>query len=439
MKNGKLARRTAAALTVALAMGTWAAAQECTKYVSEQGSGQVASLDRPARDLGNIIHNLEPGDVVCITGGTFNGRADSGADHITVPVEIYGGYAPDFSRRDPWGAFVTVFTGIHNSQNFTTDPRLIIDTSNFATRLMAARGEPTEHRVVVDGIVIDHGNRNYYADEQQSRIIRMGTPQHTPTPENGGLIIRTGIDSTILVNHVIVTNTAPTQGAFSFFPGAAADVTIENSVAVNNTGVGFHLASAVAANDPADFPRYTFRNNASLFNQKHTAFGTFGGSAIMLEAFVNVELINSIFAFNDAFAVDNVRRAPDLVILDNIFVANAQGDYQEFDTVMDLNNMADWAMNIYDAFGNVRYDLEYGISPEWGAFYGARNLIDRNSAEEDVQVVESWANDVRSFFGWNLIGTDLDVDSDVWLPRMSLTDVFATARQFDGRYGPVAP
>jgi hypothetical protein len=432
-------RRAAVTLAAALLFGAPALAQECTKYVSEAGSGRVATLERPARDLGNIAADLEPGDVVCITGGTFNGRADSGADRITVPVEIYGGFAPDFSGRDPWGAHVTLLTGVHNAQNFTTDPRLTIDTSDFATRLMQARGEPTEHTVVVDGVVIDHGPRNYYPDEAGSRIIRQGTPSHTPTPEAGGLLIRTGVDSTIVVRHVIVTNAAPTQGAFAFFPGAAADVTIEHSVAVNNTGAGFHLATAIAADDPNDFPRYRFAHNAAVFTQKHSAFGSFGGSAILLEGRIAVEMSNSIFAFNDAFGIDNARRASDLVLLDNVFVANAQGDYQEFDTIIDLENIADWALEVYDAFGNVRYELEYDVSPEWGAFYGARNVIDRNAAEEEVEVVESWANTVRGFFGWNVRGSDLDVDSDVWLPRMSLADAFAVAVGFEGTYGPVAP
>lgn len=432
-------RRTLLALAALLVAGAPALAQECTKYVSAEGSGRVATLERPARDLGNIAADLEPGDVVCITGGVFTGRADSGADRIEVPVEIYGGFAPDFASRDPWGAHVTVLTGVHNADNFVTDPRLIIDTSGFATRLMAARGEPTEHRVVVDGLVIDHGDRNYYADDAQTRIVRQGTPQHTPTPEAGGLLIRTGVTSTIVVRHVIVTNTAPTQGAFAFFPGAAADVTVEHSLAVNNTGLGFHLATAIAADDPADFPRYRFAHNAALFTHKHDPFGTIGGSAVALEGRIHVELANNVFAFSDAFGLDNARRATDLVLTDNLFVANALGDYQEFDTIIDLENLADWALEVDDAFGNVAMDPGYLIGDAWGAAYGARVVIDRNAASEAVEAVDSWANTVRSFFGWNLQAADLNVDSDVWLPRMGLADVFATAVQVEGTYGPVAP
>ena len=414
-------------------------AQSCTKYVSEAGSGREATRERPARDLGNIVANLVPGDVVCIAGGRYTGRADSGADRIEVPVEIYGGFSPDFSSRDPWGEHVTLFTGVHNAANFSTDPRLTIDTSAFATRLMAARGQDTVHAVVVDGLVIDHGDRNYYAGDGESRIVRLGSPAHTPTPEAGGLLIRTGITSTIVVRHVLVVNTAPTQGAIALFPGAAADVTVENSVAVNNTGVGFHLSSAIAANDPADYPRYRFVGNVSVFNQKHDPFGTFGGSGVAIESGTQVEIRDSVIAFNDNYGVDNAKRSAGVVLVDNVIVANARADYLEFDTKIALEDVEDWSDLVADGRGNVRRELDFALSPAWGALYAARNVIDRNAAEEDVRAVDTWANDVRAFFGWNLVGTDLSVDSDVWLPRMSLEDAFAVARRFDERYGVVWP
>jgi len=85
----------------------------CTKFVhDESGSGRVATLERPARDLGNIISNLEPGDVVCIAGGTYTGRGDRGVDAIEIPVSVIGGFSPDFTKRDPWGQYQTVFRRI---------------------------------------------------------------------------------------------------------------------------------------------------------------------------------------------------------------------------------------------------------------------------------------------------------------------------------------
>jgi len=417
-----------------------ATALSCTKFVNEAGGGRVGSLERPAKDLGNLAEDLEPGDVVCIAGGTYRGRADSGADLITVPVSIYGGFAPDFASRDPWGAHMTVFSGQHNAQNFVTDTRLTIDTSDFATKLMAARGQDTVHTVLVDGIVFDNGDRNYYADGGTAQIIRMGTAGHTPTPESGALTIRTGITSTVVVRNVIALNTAPTQGVIALFPGAAAEVLIENNVAVNNTGAGFHLGTNIAAMDPNDYPSYTFRNNISVFNEKHTAFGSFGGSGIILEAGTKVDISGSIFAFNDNYGIDNAKRADDIVVTGNMIAFNANADYLEFDTKIGLADIEDWSRNVYDGWGNVGTAPTFAVSDGWGQLYGARNVIDRNAAEEEVQVVDAWYNQVRSMFSWmNLVGTDLSVDSPVWLPRMSIQDALAVAVRVDGAYGVEKP
>jgi hypothetical protein len=422
----------------ALAMGM-AAAQECTKYVSSEGSGRTASLERPARDMGNIASDLVPGDVVCITGGVFTGRADAGADLIEVPVAIYGGFSPDFASRDPWGAHRTVFTGVRNSPNFSTDYRLTIDTTAFATKLMAARGEQTEHSVIVDGIIFDNGDRNYYAGGENSKIIRLGTPSETPTPESGGLVIRTGITSTVEVRNVIVMNTAPTQGAIALFPGAAAQVTVTNNVAVNNTGAGFHLGTNVAASDPADMPTYTFTDNVSVFNEKHDAFSTFGGAGVILESGTHVAMTGNILAFNDNYGIDNAKRADDIVVVGNVITHNAQADYLEFDTKIGLADLEDWAEYVAEGWDNVALELNFGVSPEWGTLYASRNVIDRNAAEAEVEVVDAWYNDVRSFFGWELVGTDLSVDSNIWLPRISIEDALAVAVRIDGAYGVMRP
>ena len=430
----------AAVMIAALALATGVAtAQECTKYVSHEGSGRSATLERPARDIGNIASDLEAGDVVCITGGTFTGRADAGADLIEVPVAIYGGYSPDFSTRDPWGAHRTVFTGVRNSPNFSTDYRLTINTTDTATKLMAARGEPTEHTVIVDGVIFDNGDRNYYAGGEQSKIIRLGTPGETPTPESGGLVIRTGITSTIVVRNVIVMNTAPTQGAIALFPGAGARVTVDNNVAVNNTGAGFHLGTGVATSEPADMPSYSFTNNISVFNEKHDAFGTFGGAGVILESSTVVEMTGNILAFNDNYGIDNAKRADDIIVVGNVITANAQADYLEFDTKIGLDDLEDWAEYVAEGWDNVALELDFAISPEWGALYASRNVIDRNAAEADVEAVNSWYNGVRSFFGWNLVGTDLDVDSGIWLPRIGIEDALAVAVRVDDAYGVIRP
>lgn len=409
-------------------------------YISaENGKGKTGSIEKPAKDLGNIISKLEPGDVIHITGGTYLGRGENGHDDINMPVEIYGGYDETFENRDPWGVSKTIFTGVHNSDNFDTSYRLAIDTTDYGTKLKEARGEPTEHTVVVDGIIFDNGPRNFYGGDG-AKIIRMGTAGDTPTPESGALVVTTGINSTMVIANNIALNTAPTQGVFSLKPGRAAAVTVSNNAAINNTGIGFHLSKSFSANDPANYPVFTMENNISILNEKHDPIATYGGSGVMLESETYVTMTGNIFAMNDYYGIDNARRAKEVIMNENLIFANAISDYLEFDTKIDLTDIEDWSDLMDEASDNVGDFVEFGFSEEFAATYMARAMIDRNAAEEDVQAVDSWSNDVRSIFGLNLEGTSISIDSDVWLPRMELDDAMnVLGRYMDDSFGVYTP
>lgn len=411
--------------------------ETCTKFVHKAtGKGKTAVLDKPAKDLGNIISRLEAGDVVCIAEGEYLGRGENGVDDINMAVSVIGGFSPDFTTRDPWGAHKTIFSGKHNSENFATQTRLSIDSSKTATRLMEARGEPTEHTIIVDGIIFDNGPRNYYKTDKEALIVRKGTPSNTPTPESGALVVRTGVNSTVKVKNNIATNFAPTEGVFSLFGGKGAKVTVENNVAVNNTGSGFRIGTAFTGDD---IPSYTVKNNISLFNQKHTAFGTFGGSGIMLESSTAVEMMGNVFAYNDNFGVDNTKRSKNVIMNGNIISTNANADYVEFSSKMDWDEIEDESDLMDEAEDNMNAAPAFKVSDDWAKYYTARSVIDRNAAEADVKVAKTWQNDVRSMFGLNLQGSDLNVDSATWLPRMSLEDAMSLAKTYEGGAGVTKP
>ena len=405
----------------------------CTKFVTPEGKGRVASLEKPAKDLGNIVSKLEAGDVVCISEGSYTGRGDRGVDEIALPVSIIGGWSSDFTMRDPWGAHKTVLTGMHNSKNFETGYRLSINTSKFATRLMEAQNKKTQHQIVVDGIIIDNGPRNYYRGDEDA-IVRKGTATNTPTPESGGLNINTGVNATVTVTNVIVMNTAPTLGAFALYPGRSARVTVVNNAAINNTGYGFHLSTSSKASEKSAQAKYLFRQNISLFNEKHDPYATYGGSSIALESeIVYSDISYNVFGFNDYYGVDNAKRGKELTMENNVFVHNAVADYLEFDTKIDLEDIEDEAEYVDSGEGNRTGALPLTVSSEWLSKYARRVVIDRNAAEEEVAAVDSWYNELRSVLGANLVGNSVGTDSDVWLPRMSIDDAMSVI----GSVGPL--
>ncbi len=407
---------------------------------AERGRGKKGTLEEPAADLGNIISQLENGDRVFIAEGIYMGRAGAGSDSMKVAVEIYGGFSDDFSTRDPWGAHKTILTGENGSKNFSSGPRLAIDASEVGTKLMEARGQETAHKVVVDGLIIDHGPRNRYKDPNNPVLmVRPGGSGFAPSPEIGGLIVSTGINSEIIVNNVVVLNTAPTVGAFTFFPGRDAIVTVSNNAAINNTGVGFHLSKSFFGDNPDNFPRYTFENNMSIFHEKHDPIATYGGSSVMVEAATHVEMRYNIFAMNDYYGVDNARRNYTLVMTDNLVFGNAFADYLEFSTNMSIEEMEDWAEWVEEAWDNSIEPVNFGLPEQWLELYLARSVIDRAAAEQNIQAIEGWQNDVRSILGLNLQGNDMTIDSDVWLPRLGIDDAFVAIGVYRDIYGPYYP
>ena len=57
-----------------------------------------------------------------------------------------------------------------------------------------------------------------------------------------------------------------------------------------------------------------------------------------------------------------------------------------------------------------------------------------NAAEVDVKVGATGANALRSMLGLNLQGSDLKIDSEVWLPLITPDDALkAGMAQYDGR------
>jgi len=208
-------------LLVTVCVCAWVASEGLARdwHVSiARGRGKTGSVEKPAKDLGNIISRLEDGDRVFIAEGVYLGRGENGHDGIDKPVEIYGGFADDFSKRDPWGAHKTILAGTNNTENWVQGYRLSIDLS----KRRDIRGQ---HKVVVDGLIVDNGPRNRYADETESKIIRMANPKtgQNPTPGFGGISVAVTKQGDIEIRNCVVLNTASTGGGATkaLSPGGA--------------------------------------------------------------------------------------------------------------------------------------------------------------------------------------------------------------------------
>ena len=404
-------------------------------YVSSaRGTGKDGTKEKPSKDLGIIAATLEPGDRVLIAEGSYLGRSESGSDILIVPVEILGGYSDDFSKRDPWGAHQTVFTGNRASTNFNTGIRLSISTARYSTPL-----KPVAHTVGVDGILFDMGPRNTYTSDAEVLIKRKAAAGTAPTPDSSALAITTGQKSQITVQNCIVTNAASSQGAFAFFPGKGGKVTVKNNASINNTGFGFHLGRSWAGDNPVDFPEYSFENNLAVLIEKYDAFSqTHGGSGVMLEAYTTVTMVGNVMGMNDFYGIDNARSARKVVLKNNLFFGNVIADFLDFNTRLKASAIADESQTVASSEGNLTKDVKLTVPEKWAQAWLARNVIDRNVAEAKITVANTGANQVRSILGLPVQGSTLKLDSDVWLPRLKLPDAIGAATRY-GEAGPTKP
>ena len=402
-------------------------------YVSAaRGKGRTGTAEQPAGDLGNVISRLADGDRVFIAEGVYTGRGDNGRDFIDKPVEIYGGFADDFSKRDPWGAHRTVLTGVLKTENWEQGYRLAVDLS----KRRDIRGP---HKVVIDGIIVDNGPRNRYAGED-AKIIRTANPAtgENPTPGYGGISVAVTKFGDIIIRNCVVLNTASLGGgAIEAWGSEKSNVLVTNNIACNNTGYGFYLRSAFHPNETERMPRHTFTHNTSVFNSKPDPGATHGGSALRVDAPTRVAAEWNVLALSDYYGVNNSSQAKQFTLNNNLFVSNLRADYLEFDTQMNVDELEDEADKLDEAGGNIASDkLRPKVSREWAAKYLSRQVVDRAAKEAEVKAVQSGVNELRSILGFPLQGTSVGEYSDAWLPRIPLDDALVCGgAAVLGKYG----
>lgn len=430
-----MSKRMAAVMFLILVAGT---AMARDWFVSPSGSGKKGTKEAPANDLGNIASQLKAGDVVNIAAGTYLGKGDNGADAITVPVSIVGGWKADFSARDPWGAHKTVFSGAVMTKNWDGGPRLLIDLSKYREKEMPA--------IVVDGIIVDRGAQNHYATAENLKIVRLASPKTgaNPTPDSGGIVIRASTTSNpegawdISVRNCIVMNAAPTQGALAVFAYAGSKVRISNNLVINCTGVGIYAGSLWKGSEEARAPAFEIQDNSVLFIWKYDPYvQSFSGMGFDCDAEALVSLRRNIFSFSDRIGVSKKGSWP-ILLEDNVIAYSVGADYYEAitDTLMDLADALDEGEAIHsDSGGNRAADIALPLSRQWLERYGQRVLIDRNAAEADLGAQRTRANALRAALGLAQRADDLKADSPIWLHRLSLDDALAAcaARPLPGR------
>jgi hypothetical protein len=389
-------------------------------YVSKaKGSGQLGTKERPAKDLGNIIHRLKPNDVVYITGGTYMSKGKRGSDEINVPVKIYGGYDETFTTRDPWGAYKTIFTGVNEYMKLTT-PRLYIRTD----QQRESNGQRSQGSVIiVDGIIIDNGPRNRYHQDKNLAIRRQASPKsgQNPSPESGGIVIVGSKYTNIAVQNCVVMNTAPTEGAISVRVFQGGKGIIQNNFCINNTGYGIQARTGYVGSDASNVPVFTIKYNTCLFTWKHDAVASYGGDGLALDKNLVAVVENNVFGFGHMGGIYS--KGADLTLNNNLFTGNSKYDFKEINAKMRAEDILDESEKLNpDSMGNESLLIKIPVAERWAKIYASRVEIRREDVDAAVSASNSGANQLRSMLGINLRGNDVAMDAEVFLPLITVEE-----------------
>ena len=389
-------------------------------YVSKNtGQGQLGTKEKPAKDLGNIIHLLKPNDVVHIAEGVYLSKGKRGSDEINVPVKIIGGYDTTFTTRDPWGAHKSIFTGTNEYKKLTT-PRIYIRTDQQREK----NGQLSQgSQIVIDGIIVDNGPRNRYHTDKNLAIRRMANPKtgKNPSPESGGIVIVGSKYTNIAVQNCVIMNTAPTEGALSVRVFQGGKGIIQNNFCINNTGYGIHARTGYTGSDPNKVPKFLIKNNTSLFSWKHDAVASYGGNALALDQYLTATIENNVFGFGHMGGVYSKGAA--ITMNNNLFTGNSKYDYKEVNDEMLVNDILDESMKLDpNSQGNESLLIKISVAERWAAIYGNRVELRREDVDAAVSASNSGANQLRSMLGLNLQGNSVKMDAEIFLPIITIEE-----------------
>lgn len=435
IKNSLLKKNSTATKTKSLATTVSNKGREW--YVSKTtGSGQLGTKEKPAKDLGNIIHHLKPNDIIYIAEGIYRSKGKRGSDEINVPVQIYGGYDTSFTTRDPWGKHKTIFTGVNEYMKLTT-PRLYIRTD----QLRGENGRKFQGGlIVVDGIIVDNGPRNRYHHDKGLAIRRQASPKsgQNPSPESGGIVIVGSKFTNIGVQNCVVMNTAPTEGAISIRVFQGGKGILQNNFCINNTGYGLQVRTGYMGSDATLIPKFHIKNNTVLFTWKHDAIASYGGDGLTLDKNLTAVVENNVFGFGHMGGIYNKGAA--LTLNNNLFTGNSKYDYKEINNKMRVADILDESETLNpNSTGNESLLIKIPVGERWAKIYANREEISRADVDAAVKVSNSGANQLRSMLGLNQRGSTVKMDAEIFLPLLKIEEALPAGQLPWNKKGCQAP
>lgn len=359
------------------------------------------SRTEPLKNFDKAIKKAAAGDTIAVAEGVYSGTFDIGYFESDKALKIYGGFSTDFSQRDPI-AHPTLFQPDNKSAAKSRKPIL--------------RFSKNIDGLVIDGLVIDMGERNsYHENKGKPEGVDTGMlllPPQKATGENPTVTEAClSIPSSAQGGDVVIRNNVFLNGAkFGIQAGLrSGTIRVVNNVFVSNRMAAIEIyGTCPSTGGPKSMSRCglaEIANNTILFSWSRTKDFLDMGYGVRVMTRLGYDIHHNIIGGNIMAGVDDSRFTPEewIQLDNNIFFVNKKADLEyspESNTTLDL-----WAEQFED--------LEFGSASNNSNAVQKDLLIKkayldgflsaRYSEETDFDP-DSPANQWRSILGMNLQG-----------------------------------
>lgn len=320
---------TIAALTALCSATLWSA----DIYVS-LGTGKnknAGTKEAPLKNLWKALEKAETGDVIHLAEGNYPGKMKCGWFMMKKPVSIIGGYAKDFSERDPL-KYRTLFQPANENNDKKGAGQGLLHIEFDKSPMTAPKG----FKMKIDGLIFDDGfASSYHATKGKPEGFDTGMwlqgPAFNPAdkfPSANRYSLYSAQASRgegdIEIKNCVFVNGSNMALNLNWYKG---EVEVENCVFVNNRMIAANVTCANA--QPS--VKWSFKKNTVLFTWSRLNDLQDMGFGVRVNTGVSAEIEDNIIGLNVLTGFDNTKgdgKKKKIKLDGNVFFLNRESDVQ---------------------------------------------------------------------------------------------------------------
>ena len=279
----------------------------------------------PFKNIEAALKAAQAGDRICVAQGNYFGLRDKGYLEAPAPVELIGGYAPDFSARDVV-KFPTTIIPDRSSGESGRKP------------LLSVLNVPVGTAFILDGFILDRGEQNAYSPKEGvipglgGRLLRdTEKPAEGPSTVHEPLVCFTNKVNARIEGEIIIRNCVFLNGHFAIQGGfKKGGVKILNNVFAANTMAAIEVFGTGGKKGPRGplekDGHVEIANNTILFTWSRLKDFADMGYGIRVMTMASYDIHDNLIGGSVLAGIDHTRGNPNAWVKmdDNVLFLNKQ-------------------------------------------------------------------------------------------------------------------